>query len=172
MTSITEVAKKAKQKVSEDKEPVKVKGSINIDNKIYNIKKLQWEDGVDLWEDMMKRGLPSIGSCLDRLQHDELDGSPTTFTEALINLSRNLEGSTLRSYSVVLFEDATVDGVEFDLNEEFTGNYGAWRKLLVFALKENFESFFDKDLVQGMTTKVQEWLKEVTKESNPSTPSV
>lgn len=147
--SITEDAVKG---ITKSEKPT-TKGSIVINDKVYKIVPLPWEEGIELWEDMMKVVLPSIGSGLDRLQHDEFSGSPTTFTEACINLSHNLDGHTLRVYSQAMFDGATVDGEPLDVNKEFTANYGAWRKLFVFALKENFESFFVEGWA-GMLDKV------------------
>jgi|TARA_R110000851_G_scaffold74984_5_gene165303 hypothetical protein len=114
-----------------------------LGGKVYKIELLNAEDGVDLWEFLMQRMLPSIGTGLDSLQHDSnLDGSPTTFTQALIHLSGKLEGNTLKAISLSVLSGTTVDGKPLNFKEEFKGNYGHWKSLVAFALKENFSSFF------------------------------
>lgn len=149
MTNINDLAKKIEETV----EVELAKNTIVISGKTYKIKPLKWEDGIDLWEFILKKLLPSIGSGFDRLQHDDVvDGSPTTFTQACLHLSRNLDGNTFKLISMTLFDGATVDNKPLDLNEEFTANYNAWRKLLVFALKENFSSFFEEGWTQGLTS--------------------
>ena len=149
MTNINDLAKKIEETV----EVELATNTIVISGKTYKIKPLKWEDGIDLWEFILKKLLPSIGNGLDRLQYDEaLDGSPTTFAEACINLSRNLDGNTFKLLSISLFSGATVDGKPLDINEEFTANYNSWRKLFIFALKENFSSFFDEGWTQGLTS--------------------
>ena len=126
------------------------KNSIVIGDDTYKIKLLPFEHGINLWEDIMKRLLPSIGNGLDQLQHNELDGNPNTFSYALANLSRQLDGSVLKNYSQVLFHEATVNGQKLTL-DHFKGNYGSWRKLLVFAIKENFSSFFEEGWTDGLS---------------------
>lgn len=140
------------KKVSDSVDAIEAKNTITLNDKIYKIKLLEWEDGIDLWENILKKLLPSVGAGLDRMQHDPImDGSPTTFSDALIYLSRNLDGNTLKSYSQVLFSGATVDGEPLNVNKEFTGNYGSWKKLFVFALTENFSSFFEEGWLDGMS---------------------
>lgn len=139
------------RKVSDSVDAVEAKNTITINDKLFKIKLLSFEDGIDLWENILKKLLPSVGAGLDRLQHDTvMDGSPTTFSDALIYLSRNLDGNTLKSYSTVLLHEATVDGEPLNINKEFTGNYGAWKKLFVFALTENFSSFFEEGWTDGI----------------------
>lgn len=150
--NINDIAKKAVEEVNGSKEPEGVKCTLVIDGKTYKIKQLSWADGMDLWEHIMKKIMPSVGSGLDRLQHNEiLDGSPTTFTEAFIHLSHNLDGDTLKNYSLVLFNGATVDGEPLDLNKQTTEFLGVWKKLFVFALKENFKHLFQDGWETGLT---------------------
>lgn len=119
------------------------KNTTVIDGKTYKIVPLSWGDGIDLWENFLKKALPAIGSGLDGAFKDELQ-EKATFTEVMLHLSHNLDGSTLKNYSLVLFNKATVDGEPLNINEEFTGRYGVWMKLFAFAFVENFSSFFDE----------------------------
>lgn len=152
MANINDLVKKSADQVNgKQEETFAAKHSITINEKIYKVKLLSFEDGIDLWENIMQKLLPSVGSGLDRLSHNEiLDGSPTTFTEAMIHLSKNLDGETFKHYSFALFDGATVNGEALNLNEEFSGNYGAWKTLFAFALKENFGSFFTDGWADGL----------------------
>ena len=157
MTSIADLAKKAVEDVEGKKEipTANTKYTLEVDGKFYKIKPLSWADGTDLWEDILKKIMPSVGSGLDRLQHNEiLDGSPTTFTEAFIHLSRNLDGNTFKHYSMVLFEGATVDGEPLKLENQTTEFMGVWKKLFAFALKENFKHLFQDGWETGLTEMV------------------
>lgn len=139
---------------NDNEQPVQEKRTIVIDDKTYKIKELPIKIGLEMLEDLTKRFLPSIGSILDLTQHDQYDGSPKPFSEAFSNLSKNLDGNTMYLYSVDLFDGATVDGEPLDI-EDFAANYGVWRKLFLFALQENFSSFF----VDGWATTISEKLK-------------
>lgn len=138
-------------------EPVKkdeslTKHSITLKGKEYTIKLLDWETGIDLWEHILKVILPSVGVGFDSAgKNSDEDDVMNTFTEALTYLAMNLNGKTLQNYSKVLFQGATVDGVEFDISEEFKGNYGSWKSLLIFALKENYGSFFEEGLGENLS---------------------
>lgn len=127
------------------------KNTIEIKGEIYKIDLLDADDGLDLWENLMKVVLPSVGTGLDSMQHDPvLDGSPTTFTEAMSHLSNKLDGQTLKKISVVLLTNMEVDGKKVNWSEHFKGNYGSWRKVVKFALQENFSSFFEDGWVGGI----------------------
>lgn len=140
---------KLKDKVSKDQEgsfenPLE-KYTTKIGDNKYKIVPLKGSIGLSLWEDIMSKLLPSLGSGLDQMQYNEvLDGSPTTFSEALIHLSRKLDGDTFDTYSKILFEGATVNDKPLDIDSHFSCNYGEWKKLFVFSLKENFQSFFEE----------------------------
>lgn len=150
--NINELARKAQEEVTGEKESSSTKQTININGKVYKIKLLSWEDSIDLWEHIMKKVMPSVGAGLDRLQHNELlDGSPTTFTEGFIHLSRNLDGDTFKNFSMVLFEGATVDGEPLKLSEQTSEFLSTWKKLFVFSLKENFKGFFEEGWETGLT---------------------
>lgn len=142
----------------DSKKETKVAGSnhtIEIKEKIYKIVLLNGEDGLDMWEYLMQKLLPSVGEGMDAFTHDyELEGSPKTFSRAFAALASRLDGKDLRRISVTLFEGATVDGKPLDFKEEFKGNYGSWKKLLQFALKENFSSFFEEGWGESMTSLV------------------
>lgn len=147
MNPAAAVAAQVAQQVKQDL----AKNTIDIKGEIYKIDLLDADDGLDLWENLMKVVLPSVGTGLDSMQHDPvLDGSPTTFTEAMSHLSNKLDGQTLKKISVVLLTDMEVDGKKVNWVEHFKGNYGAWRKVVKFALQENFSSFFEDGWVDGV----------------------
>lgn len=145
--------KDALAEVQDKLKAIRNKNSIEIDGKVYKIDLLKAGDGIELWEELMKIVLPSVGSGLDALrssgQRDELfDGPSTTITEIMIHLSNKLDGTRLKWVSDELLGDMTCDGVPVDFDEHFKGNYGTWLKLIRFALTENFSSFFADGWVQ------------------------
>jgi len=125
--------------------------TVEIGGDVIKIVPLGGYDGLDMWEYLMKVLLPSVGTGLDSFQHDTvMDGSPTTFSEAMMHLSNKLEGNTLKNVSISLLSGMTVNGQKVDLDEWIGCNYGAWRQVLKFALTENFSSFFENGWVDGV----------------------
>lgn len=122
--------------------PTQTKNTTTIGDKEYTIKLLKGSDSITMLNDLTKRVGPSIGAALDRLQHDPLDGSPTTFTEIMVHFVRNLDSDTLLNYTKDLLSGAKVNGQPLDIDVEFEGNMGGWIKLVAFALKENFGGSF------------------------------
>lgn len=144
-----------KQETTEKKEEVKVAGAkhtVELKGKIYKIELLNADDGLDMWEYLMQKLLPSVGHGLDAMGHDyEVDGSPQTFSRALATLATKLDGKDLRRISSTMLHGATVDGKPLDFKEEFKGNYGTWKSLLTFSIKENFGSFFEEGWGESLT---------------------
>lgn len=131
--------------------PEELGNTITLGGKVYKIELLPATDGLDLWEYILKRILPSVGTGLDSFKHDdELDGAPTTFAEAFLHLSDKLDGNSFSLISESIFTGATVDGKPLNFNEEFKGNFGNWKKLLTFALQKNFASFFEEGWANGL----------------------
>lgn len=129
-----------------------VKNTITIKDQVYKVKLLDADDGIDTWEFIMQKLLPSVGSGLDGMNHDDiLHGAPTTFSEVMLHLSKQLDGNTLKALSLTVLEGLTVDGSPVEFKEHFKGNYGTWTKVLKFALQENFSSFFDEGWENMMT---------------------
>jgi hypothetical protein len=123
------------------------KHTITIKDKVYKVEPLDAESGLDTWEFLMNKLLPSIGTGLDSFRHDPImDGAPTTFSEAMLHLSAQLskDPGTLKALSLTLLEGLTVDGELVDFKEHFSANYGTWLKVVKFALTENFSSFFEE----------------------------
>lgn len=154
-TNINDLTRKAVEEVSgtkadeikpKNKKETKsglVKNTIVLKGKTYKVTPLDFLDGIDLWENILQKLLPSAGSGIDGMRGEALDADKT-FTEVFTNLARNLDGETLKNYSLVLLSGCSVDGEPMDINKEFSGNYSTWLKLFVFALKENFGSFFEE----------------------------
>ena len=46
--------------------------------------------------------------------------------------------------------ELTVDGEPININTEFAGNYGVWKKLFAFAIKENYSSLFKAGRANGL----------------------
>lgn len=144
------------QKVSKQVDEQAAKGTIIIDGKTYKIKKLLWQDALDLLENITQVVAPSVGSLFDGMGRDEFE-EQTTFTEAMLHISNKLNGSTFTNYSLALFEGMTVDGQPFDITKTDADFLGAWRTLFIFAMKENFSSLF----AGGWGTKLGEILDKV-----------
>lgn len=142
--NIIEEAPVASQEVK-----IELENTIVVKDKTYKIKPLKWGDAIDLWENILKVILPSLGSGADFMM--QADGESevnidSVFSKAAMQLSKNLNGNSLSNFSRVLLHGATVDGVVFDIEKEFTQNYAAWLKVFVFALKVNYSSFFAEGL--------------------------
>lgn len=130
--------------------PLICKNSIKLKDKVYKIEPLNGEDGLDLWEYILQRILPSVGTGLDAMQQEDDFLESTTFTEAMMHLSNKLEGSTFSMISNSLFAEGTVDGEPLDIKEHFKAEYGVWRKVFAHALKVNFSSFFEEGWSAGL----------------------
>jgi hypothetical protein len=145
-----EILAKASGKPVDEVKVVGTKNAITVKGKVYNIEPLGALDGLDTWEYILQKVLPSVGSGLDAMQQEESFGDSTAFSEAMIHLSNKLEGDSFKMLSVTLFQGATVDGIELDINEHFSANYGVWRKVFTHAMKVNFSSFFEEGWSAGL----------------------
>jgi len=156
MASINEVVNKEEKTLDEvvNKESKDLKHTIELKGKTFKIELLNGEDGLDLFEYLNKKLLPSVGSGVDGMFGNSGDflGTTQTFETAFSNFSRNLEGDTMKKVSKNLLQNCTVDGKPLDFAEEFKGEYGVWRQLVMFALKENFGSFFEFDWGEHLGT--------------------
>lgn len=148
MANINKLMNKSENK---EQEIQAIKNCITLGDNTYKIKLLPWEDAMDLWEIIMKKVLPSVGAGLDYFQHDELDGSPSTFSTAFIHLAHNLDGETFKTFSYAILEGATVNGMPLVLKEQTSEFLKDWRKLFTFALKENFKGFFEEGWETGLS---------------------
>lgn len=128
-----------------------LEGTITVKDRVYKIKKMDADDGLNLWEYILQRLLPSIGTGLDVMQgENDPFQAATTFSEAMMHLSNKLDGNSFKLISHAVLEGAEVNGEPMNFKEEFAGNYGAWRKVLAFALQENFKSFFEEGWATGL----------------------
>jgi len=149
---VQDLINKGKPQVEKEvkKEEEVLPNTIKLKGKLYKIEPMNGTDGLNLWEYILQRILPSVGTGLDTMQNKEDFVESTTFTEAMMHLSNKLDGDSFKLISLAVFDNATVDGQPLDVDEEFKANYGTWRTLLVFALKVNFSSFFELGWAQGI----------------------
>ena len=117
--------------------------SITINDKVFKVEPLMFQDSIDCLEYIVKLVLPAIGEVIDGGSHDVIlyEGGNPMFSRSLSKLSQALDGTQLSSISSALLSGLTVDGVLAD-KEYFRGNLGEWKKVLMFAIKVNFESAF------------------------------
>lgn len=142
-----------------DSNKEKAKNSATINGHTYKIIPLMAEEGLVVWENLLALLGPSIGVGIDSYNHNEvIDGSPTTFSEAILLLQRKLDGTQLVNYSRELLIGLKCDGEEVDWNSHFSANYGSWTQVIIFAMKENFQSFF---VASGFDLNLQSMMNKV-----------
>jgi hypothetical protein len=144
----------------------KAKNSAKINGKVYKVIPLGASDGLVVWENLLSLLGPSIGVGIDSFNHNEIiDGSPTTFSEAVLLLQRKLDGTQLVNYSEELFTGLKCDGDDVDWNTHFSANYGDWMQVMMLAMKENFQSFFTES---GFDLNLQSMMSKVLPQPVPS----
>ena len=122
------------------KTKIKVKNK-NIDVQIY---KLPASQGLVVGTKLLKLILPVLGGMADEIfSEDASNESPKTFTEIAQRLLTQLDNFDILSLVKQLLDGAAIDGREQDFDEYFMANYGALLLILEFALRENFQSFFE-----------------------------
>lgn len=145
---------------NKDQEPVvkedvtdtpKIKNhTIEINGDTYKIKLLPYKlEGLPLWEYMVERAGPAIGSFMDGMQGASMQEDSMIFTTTLMQLSSKLDGQFMLTVSDTVLKGCTINGKPLP-EDQFDGNYGAWTKLVGFALKENYSSFFAEGWMQGL----------------------
>lgn len=147
------------KQIQADQNKEKAKNSTTINGKLYKVVPLMAEDGLIVWENLLALLGPSIGVGIDSFNHNEIiDGSPTTFSEAILLLQRKLDGTQLVNYSREMLVGLQCDGDEVDWNKHFSANYGDWVQVIIFAMKENFQTFFTES---GFGLNLQEMMSKV-----------
>jgi hypothetical protein len=161
-TSVEDIGKSLQAGLDEEK----AKNSKTINGKVYKIKPLCARDGLVVWENLISLLGPSVGIGIDSFNHNEIiDGSPTTFSEAMLLLQRKLDGTQLVNYSEELFVGLKCDGDEVDWNTHFSSNYGDWMQVMILAMKENFQTFFTES---GFDLNLQAMMSKVLPQPEPS----
>lgn len=80
----------------------------------------------------------------------EGDSVDIDFGKIADGLSKKLSYEELKIMIDALLKDIAIDNKEVNFDEYFSGNYGLLIKILAFALKENFGSFFEElDILGG-----------------------
>jgi len=154
-TSLEDIGKK----IQSDHNKEQAKNSTVINGRTYKVVPLMAEEGLIVWENLLALLGPSIGVGIDSFNHNEIiDGSPTTFSEAILVLQRKLDGSQLVNYSRELLTGLQCDGEEVDWNKHFSANYGDWTQVILFAMKENFQTFLTES---GLGLNLQDLMNKV-----------
>ena len=140
---------------------------IKIGENEFSITLLKGREGWRVAEQLGKVILPLIGESFDAGKHDEIiHGAPTTFRDlALVFIEQMDKLNTEEIIFDKLLKDVKVDGEVVAIEEVIVGNYDILVELLMFALKENFGSFFSQ---KGFITRFQSTIQTVM---NPTTTS-
>lgn len=93
--------------------------------------------GYTLAKEIASLALPTLSVMID-------NGDDVSLTQAAAILVASLENVDEQAFIKALLANFSIDGQEVDIDEYFAGNYGELNEILLFALKENFSSFFDK----------------------------
>lgn len=125
-----------------------------INENKYQIELLPARKGLKLAMKLSQVILPTLGSSIDAL--DNTDG--TGFTRVALLLVEQMDQFDVVELMDELLDNAVVNGKELDIDSHFIANYGELVEVLEFAVRENFESFFEakglKDRFSQMKAKI------------------
>lgn len=131
----------------------------------YQIQLLPARKGLATAMRLSKVILPALGSSFDAL--DSTDG--TGFTRVALLLVEQADQIDVVDLVDVLLENAAVNGKELNFDEQFLGNYGEMVEVLEFAIRENFESFFEaKGLKDRFSTVKDKFFQTVGTQQEPT----
>lgn len=122
------------------------KTTIKVKNKKKEVQiyKLPASKGIVLGSKLLKLILPVLGGMADEIFSEEVKtASPKTFTEIAQRLTMQLDNFDILEIIKELLSETAIDNQEVDFDEYFMANYGELVAVLEFALKENFQSFFE-----------------------------
>ncbi|QUF70051.1 phage tail assembly chaperone [Vibrio fluvialis] len=102
------------------------------------IYKLPASKGITIGMKLGKTFLPSIGQFLD----GSSTGAGIHYESLALSLVQELDNFEILPIISELLKEMAIDGQEVNLDDYFMANYGELLEILVFALKENFSSFF------------------------------
>lgn len=121
------------------KKTITVKGT----EKEVQIYKLNASEGIVLGTKLLKLILPVLGGFADEIFSEEKTEAPQTFSEMAQRILEQLDNVDMLAIIKKLFDGLTVDRKDVSFDDYFMANYGELTMILEFALKENFQSFFE-----------------------------
>lgn len=115
-----------------------------IGKKKYQIHLLPARKGMDHAMKLSQVVIPALGGSFDA-QNEFKDYG---FTQLSLVVVEQMNQINIMDLVDEMFEGASVDGEELDIDKHFRAEYGDLIELITFAMKENFGSFFK---VRGLT---------------------
>lgn len=110
----------------------------NINGKDFQIYLLPAGEGIKRATQLAKAFAPTMASLVESSSQGVIDYSSVAYT-----IAEGLEEIDVLDVCSALLKDLSVGGQAVKLDDYFMGNYGEFIEIMAFALKENFESFFE-----------------------------
>lgn len=124
--------------------------TVKGEDKQVQIYKLNASEGIVIGTKLLKFILPVLGGFADEMFNEEKVESPKTFSEMAQRILMQMDNVDMLAIIKKLLHSASIDRKPVDFDEYFMANYGELFLVLEFALKENFQSFFE---VAGLRTR-------------------
>lgn len=103
----------------------------------YQLYLLPAEEGIVMAQKLGQLVIPLLDG-------DSSDGEiELDFSKLAKNITSSISDKDFLAIIKRLLKESTADGKEINFNNYFRANYGTLIKLIAFALKENFGSFFE-----------------------------
>lgn len=109
-----------------------------INGKDFQIYLLPAGEGIKRATQLAKAFAPTLASLVESSSQGVIDYSSVAYT-----IAEGLDEIDVLEVCSALLRDLSVSGQAVKLDDYFMGNYGEFIEIMAFALKENFESFFE-----------------------------
>ncbi len=138
---------------------VKDKASLDIGGCKYEITLLSTSRAFITGQDLLKLAAPAAGAGLDGFMNgDNILDAPETFAAMALHLTSQLGNIDTLEIIKELLAELTVGGAPVPFDTYFRGHLDHLRKIIEFAIMENYSSLFiDMSLKERFTTFMQEF---------------
>ncbi len=118
--------------------------NITVGGNHYTIKLLPTSIAIKTGMELFEAFLPALGAFGDNQKNKDfiLPEEDMIFTEIAVHLSKGLGKTDVVTLFKQLLEGAYVNNQPLEYETQFAGKLGDLRKLVTFALKENFSELF------------------------------
>ena len=116
---------------------------IKNEEKEIQIYKLPASEGIVMGTKILKLILPVLGGFADEMFSEETKEVPKTFSEISTRLVTQMDNVDILGIIKRLLSELAINRKEVDFDNYFMGNYGELILVVEFALRENFNSFFE-----------------------------
>lgn len=114
-----------------------------IEGVTYKIRLLNTSEAFITAQEFLKLSLPSLGAFADGVKTmDDPFGDNTTFTAIAYSFVKQMGDVNVLELVKMLLGGTLCDGEPIDFEKHFRGKIGLLVKVIEFALKENYGSFF------------------------------